>query len=414
MSGFGREGEAGDGRFGMEDGGEPRPTSSGSGMPPHEQMAWLQAELARQTQGMANHIRASIMAEMAAAPAAATASYGPRGPGLHPAKPAKFRGDRGDAQEVTVWLFSLTTYFRASHVAAEAEQLAFAPAMLEGPALAWWMSNVRAAENGSGPSAPTTWHEFATALTQRFQPINAERVSRDRLLSLRQLNSVSSYASAFQQLILYCPDISPQEQLHRFVHGLKPHVQRELLLREPADISTAISMAERVDTITYRPPHRPNYSGHSNGGYGATPMELGALEGDGEGQGREDEEGDLEGQDEARRHPAPATFSRGQLEQLVPELVQQLAALQQQSRGGGEGRGSNGQFWPRPKAQTAGTWRQPGRAEDGPKSQLSPQQAAARKEECFSQRLCFNCMRPGHREAECRAPWRPKASAPPA
>lgn len=339
------------------------------GVNPEEMATFMREEMQR----MYPELEASILRK-AVPPSGGTG----RSSELRPPKPAKFNGTKVDLQEVTVWLFGLESYFTACHVMGNPERMAFASAMLEGPAQAWWMTLVLRASEGEAP-VPDTWAEFRLALTQRFQPINAGRAARDRLHALRQVNTVASYASIFQELLLKCPDIGMEDQKHRFIYGLKPHVQHGMLNLEPTDLNAAISMAERLDNNLVRSPFRPSY-----GSTNSTPMELGAIRGEEVDRNTGEESWDPEGR--------------------VKELEAQLAALLST-----------------PGRHTLSTpWRRPGVPQRGAERsvrrewvELNPQQRRDRFQECERRHLCHKCMRPGHGAPECRSTWRPKADASP-
>lgn len=351
---------------------------AGTGGASQEGAAWVAAEMQR----VYPEMRASIMAEVhAAMQSGAQVPIAPfvasKGPDLRPSKPSKFRGDKVDLEEVTVWLFGLESYFDITQVCGDSVRVAFAAAMLEGPAQSWWMTIKRSGADGDGnltQIVPKTWMEFSLALTQRFQPINADRAARDRLLKLCQSPSVGQFASTFQQLLLKCPDIGVKDQIHRFISGLKPHIQRVVLLQKPVDLVEAISMAELVDNVAF---HSTVRSG--NGG-GATAMDLGAME-----------EGDLaeaEAEEEGRG-------------MRMESLQMQLAALQRVEPNGpsqyaGQGRALQGSMGQRNNGRT---W-------PSSRPTLSSQELADRRNECNKGGLCFRCMRPGHLKSECREEWR--------
>lgn len=297
--------------------------------------------------------------------------------GLKPSKPAKFRGDRDDAQMVESWLYSLDRQFIACNTNTDAGRIAYATAMLEKNALDWWMYTERQSAAG-GPAAPSTWASFCAALIQRFRPINDERVARDKLLSLRQTGSVAQFATAFQTLLLKVPDISDAERLHRFIAGLKPTIKTQLLISNPKTLEEALEMAERIDHITYSVSGRvaaPVFNRN-----GPTPMELGALADD-EGYGGDEE-----------YHDQPHA------EDEVLELKEQLAALQEQLNA----------MWQqdkvkRPSASAAAPPRRPSRPSD-----LTPEQ----RQRCIDERLCFKCFGAGHSARGCRK-VRPKVGGAP-
>lgn len=340
----------------------------------------IQEEIRRQVeerlQGYEEQIYARVVHDIQTTPPPPPTYITHKGPDLRPSKPAKFRGDRSDLQEVSVWLFGVVSYFEASRVTEEKDRVVFAVAMLEGPAQSWWMSVKLRSEDGSGPVAPCTWNAFDLLLTARFQSINAGRVARDKLYTLRQQNTVCSYASIFQQLLLKCPEVSsPVDHVHRFVFGLKPHIQKELRLRPPSTLDEAISMAESIDSSTFS--SRSYFGGSSSG---PSPMELGVVR----VEGPPESENDV-GNDRERR---------------ISELQCELTALQGVRPFGGT------RPWSRVVA---------GRPAPRPwNNSRPPQQKTPRRLECDAKRLCFKCMRPGHSMADCTSEhreWRPKGDA---
>lgn len=351
-----------------------------------QQQLQQQSQMLQQYHQQAEERHAQSFAFPAAAAAAQPHPYGNK---PHPAKPAKFCG-KGDSPDVASWLFGMSIFFRASgtSMSDDPSQVAYAASSLEGPAMQWWRSVDQAASRIGGKPAPSTWHEFAAALTQRFQAVNAERVARDKLLALRQDGSVSQFIAQFQQLLLYCPDLSPEEQLHRFINGLKPQTMRELSMREPPDLEAAISMAERFSAIASRTPFQPTPQRQNSGARAstssATPMDLGATQ---------EEEG-FDGADTSGASDA------------AEQLQHSIAALIRTSLGQGNS-GRN-----RPQQTGASRGGGDSRAQGGrPAQQLLPL-TPAQREDCRAKGICFACRLPGHMAFDC--PGRPKGRAPPA
>lgn len=250
-------------------------------------------------------------------------------------------------------------------------QLSYAAALLEGPAQAWWMTLKQ-----NGVMVPNSWLGFKEILTKRFQPVNSKRAARDRLLTLRQVDTVSKYAATFQQLLLKCPDIGPEDQVHRFIHGLKATISSNISLQKTEDLETAISMAETIDNAIHRHSSRPNI-GHGS----STPMDLGAVQEEG---GTTDPEGVEETGDALR----------------LKKVELQLAALLQGKPSGF----SSGQPRQGNSFRPSGT---------GGRQRLNPQEYKERKDDCSRNNLCFRCLRPGHIIKDCRSTWCPKANAQP-
>ncbi len=87
--------------------------------------------------------------------------------------------------------------------------------LLQGAALTWFRSLSRLQQ------APTTWADFVAALEAQFQPINASKLARDRIATLRQITSGRDYIHRFKTLALEIqPPMSEQETLDG-VRGLQ-------------------------------------------------------------------------------------------------------------------------------------------------------------------------------------------------
>ena len=163
-----------------------------------------------------------------------------------PIKPLRFKGDKEDSAGVAAWIFNVEKFFEASHVLDDLERIAYAVTLLDRNALAWWMT----VEKEKGVAAPSTWEAWKAALTAMFQPANLESEAREKLDALRQTGTVSSYAFTMRRLMLDVPGMTSAEKIHRFVHGLKPSIQRELRIREPTSFDDAVATAERIDNVS--------------------------------------------------------------------------------------------------------------------------------------------------------------------
>ena len=45
--------------------------------------------------------------------------------------------------------------------------------------------------------------------------------------------------------------MSHDEKIDKYVRGLKPYIQKELLIKDPPTLEEACRIAERIDTINY-------------------------------------------------------------------------------------------------------------------------------------------------------------------
>ncbi|KAJ9509550.1 hypothetical protein QJQ45_001994 [Haematococcus lacustris] len=175
--------------------------------------------------------------------------------------------------DVAAWLFAVDLFFTISELT-DAQRIVYVATLLSGHALLWYRSSV---------SSFTSWTCFVAAFERQFAPVNRLRHARDRLAALTQTSSVRRYLGEFTALCLEVTDLSPAEQLDRFIRGLKPSVRRELELREPTSFSEASTIADRVDAISYstsasrssyRPPSTPRPPRPETA---AVPMELDAM-----------------------------------------------------------------------------------------------------------------------------------------
>ncbi|KAJ9519236.1 hypothetical protein QJQ45_017895, partial [Haematococcus lacustris] len=175
--------------------------------------------------------------------------------------------------DVAAWLFAVDLFFTISELT-DAQRIVYVATLLSGHALLWYRSSV---------SSFTSRTCFVAAFERQFAPVNRLRHARDRLAALTQTSSVRRYLGEFTALCLEVTDLSPAEQLDRFIRGLKPSVRRELELREPTSFSEASTIADRVDAISYstsasrssyRPPSTPCPPRPETA---AVPMELDAM-----------------------------------------------------------------------------------------------------------------------------------------
>lgn len=227
------------------------------------------------TAAMAEHLLAQLSAQVAERMAVLERKVDERSPRtVTPAKPDKYSGRPGKAEQ---WAFEMELYFAAATID-DPRRVPFAAAMLTDHAAVWWRSVCL------DPEDPiTTWAEFKRRLLFNFQHVDAEKTARRRLRFLKQRTSVASYFTDFTRAILEIPRITDDEKMDRFLTGLKPSLQREIILREPTDFATMVKLAHKLDEVTYSL-NRDSYLGNRFSDRAGTnehrPMELGAIHDD--------------------------------------------------------------------------------------------------------------------------------------
>ena len=90
----------------------------------------------------------------------------------------------------------------------------------------------------------TKWSTLKIAIRDYFRPSDFKRCARYELASMRQKNSITGYIDAFKHRCTKLPSITDGEMLDRFMRGLSPDVQRELLKQDPPTFAAACQMAE--------------------------------------------------------------------------------------------------------------------------------------------------------------------------
>ncbi len=207
--------------------------------------------------------------QQVAALAAVPPVQAPPSVSLKPPKPDSYSSVKSSGRPET-WAFTVDTYFEAARIS-DPDRVTYVATLLRGPAAVWWQSHVTTA---STLTRITTWEAFKVAFLLQFAPIGNVRHARDRLANCIQAKSVAQYTTEFRMLVLQIPNISPDEQLDRFLRGLKPAMRREVEMREPLDLQTAMNLADRADTLMYR---NPASVARPAAASGPVPMDIGAV-----------------------------------------------------------------------------------------------------------------------------------------
>ncbi|GJV31266.1 ty3-gypsy retrotransposon protein [Tanacetum coccineum] len=132
------------------------------------------------------------------------------------------------------WIFAITEYFTLLNTPVD-QRLRVVGFNLEGDAVEWfrWMSRNKLI---------TTWGGFLESVQNRFGPCKYED-PQGALSKLLKKGTVAQYQSEFEKLMNHVTNVSEGLLISFYIFGLKPSIQRELLVSKPASLGGAFSLA---------------------------------------------------------------------------------------------------------------------------------------------------------------------------
>jgi hypothetical protein len=234
--------------------------------PPNDPILILQAELAHLRQQLQN--QGQVIQQHQAQIAA------PAPPRIKPDRPPPFHGKKSESLEA--WVFQMQQFCNLAPIP-EADRIQFAATFFKDQAALWWRSYYQSID---WQNAAPDWQGFLGALRQQFVPVNTSISAYDRLRRLSQKASVNAYNHEFRAVMLELPDMDQATRMHYYLQGLKDNLRPFVAMQQPATLTAAETIAERVDAVTFRPAargsgFRPNPNYRSPGG--TAPMELDAI-----------------------------------------------------------------------------------------------------------------------------------------
>lgn len=182
--------------------------------------------------------------------------------------------------DVAEFVFKARSYLAAMNTNDEDVRTAAVVNKLTDAASTWYRARCAGLPPGTRPDA--TAADLLTAIEQEFTDPNRVRRARNALDALTQTTSVKAYADQFRRIMLDIPtqDMTQAERLHKFFHGLKPHIRTAIVLHEPfASWEHMSRTADRLDAVQH---HVRTTAMSSAGGGGApsvgpVPMQIDAL-----------------------------------------------------------------------------------------------------------------------------------------
>ncbi|GKB54930.1 ty3-gypsy retrotransposon protein [Tanacetum coccineum] len=142
----------------------------------------------------------------------------------------KFNGTDPDS-----WIFSINEYFTLLDTPVD-QRLKVVGFNLEGDAAEWfrWMSRNKLITN---------WDGFLESVQNRFGPSKYED-PQGTLSKLLQTGTVTQYQAEFEKLMNRVTENSETLLISFYISGLKPNLQRELLVAKPTTLGEAFSLAK--------------------------------------------------------------------------------------------------------------------------------------------------------------------------
>lgn len=198
----------------------------------------------------------------------------PKGP-----TPPEFNGSKTNSFEIDSWVRDMKTQFEfygSSVFPDDPAKVRHAAMYLKGRAAEWWESE----DKSTGVNLD--WSRFVARLHERYRPMQAAVVARERLRRLKQTGHVSAYADLFQKELTPITDMTPSDQIFNFVSGLSnAAVANKVREKEPKSLHEAMDIAVRAEAFL-APGGRSSYQGsfRQGGGIqanGSVPMDVNAM-----------------------------------------------------------------------------------------------------------------------------------------
>ena len=235
----------------------------------------------------------------------------------------KFSGtpNEGNAilKEVDVWEFQITSQFETHHISRDRDKMMYMASAMQGTAAEWYMTLCRSRVI----TVDTTWQEFIILLKGRFVPVDPLDHARAQYRNLVTAGTVTengliSFIGKFQELTTRLNDMSQENRMFDFLAALKQGRLARYMFETRERYSTVEEMITAA--ATYRARQQANefvtgralnlqYSGpyvktvaSSSGG---DPMEINAMQHQGNNQGKKNWQKGQKGQEKKQYRPSP-------------------------------------------------------------------------------------------------------------
>lgn len=143
-----------------------------------------------------------------------------------PVKRQTYDGER-DVGNVNTWVFTTNEYCTLIQESArtripDLQIIRYVSRLFTGTAALWWYAVQLPRSNIN------QCHSFQQDIRDGLIPEDYERGARDKMRTVKQIWSVSSYASKFRNSASIVPDLNEKENWHRFIERLNPALALEV------------------------------------------------------------------------------------------------------------------------------------------------------------------------------------------
>ncbi|GJY66456.1 putative reverse transcriptase domain-containing protein, partial [Tanacetum coccineum] len=156
-----------------------------------------------------------------------------------------FSGTKG-VVGLTRWFEKMETVFNISNCPLK-YQVKYATCTLQDSALTWWNSHKRTI--GVDAAYDMKWEGLIKLMTEVYCPRNEIQKMETELWNLTvKGNDLTAYTQRFQELILLCTKIVPDEEdrVERFIGGLPDNIQGNVIAANPARFQDVVHIANQL------------------------------------------------------------------------------------------------------------------------------------------------------------------------
>ena len=197
----------------------------------------------------------------------------PRGPDA-----PEFNGAHIKGFEVDSWVREMKkqfAFYGPIEFPTDAAKVRHAAFFLKGAAAEWWDTVDKRDANGNDITAD--WEAFVARLRERYRPLQASAIARQRIDALRQKGPVSAYCDLFQKELTPITTMSDEDQVFFFVKGLASQaVQAKVREKDPVTLHDAMDIAVRAEVYQGKGQIAFGYRSYGS----SAPMDVNAVEGE--------------------------------------------------------------------------------------------------------------------------------------